>query len=353
MGNGASVKKTRYIGGKTLPTYFNEVIWSENQDLFENLGCDEVSGLSIFVAFAMMDQDQKGKIDSEKCISLIGSSSPKFTKRLFFIEEEEGSLFAKNSLTFTEFFTLIWAYCSLSAEGVARYCFEIFDIDNRWVLEKNDLKTMFRMLYMTEEHDESYIKNYPFSGEEQHIHKDDFIEYSTRMLVRKKLIQPAIDYQIKMRKKVGGNPLWDVLIKYRRKKFHHYDWRADTLQIAARNIVASDDPYKKRAKLSADKVLEENKKKVELENKLLADELANRENDIAEEQRLKAINAEDNIMKVALAQFIKYRKQLQEIEFNLDSYWDRHDCKQKLYELLDVYLKEHAAYWENKAQHKQ
>ena len=84
----------------------------------------------------------------------------------------------------------------------ARYAFEIFDVDNRWVLEKPDLETMFKLLYNTEEHDETYIAKYPYSGEERQIHKDDFIDHSAR---KKKLVQPVIDYRDRLRNCMGMN----------------------------------------------------------------------------------------------------------------------------------------------------
>ena len=82
-------------------------------------------------------------------------------------------------LDFREFVITVWNYCSFSNGELARYIFEIFDIEDENELEKVDIECMYKMLFDTNEHDEYMIVSiYPFDANKM-ISKEDFIEYSS------------------------------------------------------------------------------------------------------------------------------------------------------------------------------
>ena len=163
---------------------------------------------------------------------------------------------AKKGLCFEDFAIVLWNYCTLTSSGIARYVFEIFDVDKLGKLEKPDVETMYKMLYHCDEHDEKFLSQFPFNPVDESISKKDFIDHAKK---RKHLIQPALDYQKRLRKKLGGFIMWEMLTAHRKRKFHVHDESSPSLPEALTAILNSEEVLSKVVKVDADKLLEDAK----------------------------------------------------------------------------------------------
>lgn len=215
MGSGSSAN--RYIGGKYPAKYFREDIMPDLGDLMEKLHIDEARGLQIFISFCKMDKDESQTVDNLECHGYFGTTSTAFTNRVYFHDDEyiEGP----KGLNFQAFLIASWNFCTLYNSGLARYVFEVFDIERVGVLERPDIEAMYRMVYDCDDHDEKYLDEFPFEVDGT-ITKTNFIDH---VCVRRHWIQPVIDFQRKLRRKMGGIIMWEALSLYRKRYFAVFD----------------------------------------------------------------------------------------------------------------------------------
>jgi hypothetical protein len=140
-------------------------------------------------------------------------------------------------MDFVIFCKTLWDFCTLNTAGIARYVwdfiifaylsskfiyryvFEIFDLDNEHLLEAPDIETMYKMLYDSDDCDTKHLQAFKYDANGQ-ISKDKFIKHCRN---KKFLIKPALEYQSRVRKAVGGVLLWEALSAYRRRHFSVYD----------------------------------------------------------------------------------------------------------------------------------
>jgi hypothetical protein len=116
-----------------------------------------------------------------------------------------------------------------------RYVFEIFDPDNNFWLEQPDIEAIYRMLYDSNDHDTKHIQLIKFDDNGR-ISKEKFIKH---VRSKKFLIRPALDYQKRVRKMLGGLIMWEGLTGYRKRHFSVYDTKSTTLEDSFRAIIAS------------------------------------------------------------------------------------------------------------------
>lgn len=103
--------------------------------------------------------------------------------------------------------------------SLSRYVFEIFDPDNNGVVEQPDVEAMYRMLYDAENHDTKHITMIKFD-ENGKITKEKFIKH---MKSKKFVIKPALEYQTRMKRQLGGVIMWEGLAGYRKRHFSVFD----------------------------------------------------------------------------------------------------------------------------------
>eukprot|EP01032_Pedospumella_encystans_P028301 gene28301-31962_t len=241
---GAAVStNSRYMGGKTLLKFFHEDTWPALQDLLERVDMNENSGFEVFKVFARTDVNEDGLVDLNECFRYLGGKRTKFTERILYSEstvDEVGDIIS--GLNFKNFLIAIWNYCTLTPAGVARYCFEIFDVDETDMLEKPDLIAMFKMLFNTDDYEEDYVNIYGFDQYPK-VSKENFCTISAK---KPYLIQPALDYQNVLRRRVGGKIMWAHLTKHRERALRIVDEDERTLSNAVNAIVVSSKNYSKR-----------------------------------------------------------------------------------------------------------
>ena len=248
-------------------------------------------------------------------------------------------------MTFREFLIRLWSYCTLTPAQLSRHLFEIYDADNTGILEKPDVESMYRMMYDCDEHEESCVKKFPYD-EDGYVKKNDFVSHCDWY---RHLIQPAMGYQRKVRKKTGGVIMWAGLTSYRKKVFAGHDSEAATLEDACKSIIEWVDPNRKRKLVDAEAVLAEEKRK-------LAEEAEKREQERLElerqrqeeEERKKAGPKDDDVVTQAWAAHHAAMAEFEEDYFSTDDVWDRNEARMHLWALLDGAKEVSANYWKRR-----
>ena len=131
------------------------------------------------------------------CFDYIGGVRTRFTERILYYD----NIHTKNrKLDFPSFALIVWNYCTLTSAALARMIFEIFDPERNGTLEMVDIKTIYQMLYDSSDFDEKEIARLPFDKFNR-ISKARFIGHCKN---HHHIIQPMIDYQSIMRRRLGG-----------------------------------------------------------------------------------------------------------------------------------------------------
>lgn len=324
--------------------FFREDTWPALEDLFERFDMNESAGFEVFKVFARTDVNEDGLVDLNECFRYLGGRRTKFTERILYSEstvDEVGDIIS--GLTFKNFLVAIWNYCTLTPEGVARYCFEIFDVDETDMLEKPDIIAMFMMLYNTEEHEEDYISMYRFDRYPK-VSKENFCTVSAKYQY---LIKPALDYQNLLRRRIGGKAMWSHLTKHRERALKPIDQDERTLGNAVSEIVVSSKNFSKRFDApSADRLIETSQKKVATDTEMAERELRLQQRRLESESRSLRATAPDRKMHQAWAILNSRKQAFEEEEYLTTDMERRNRDRQTLFALFDVAKMESIAYWQ-------
>lgn len=337
----------RYLMGKQPAKYFKEDLWPQIDDLLDKLDLDESRAVEIFKAFVNMDVDCSQTIELNECYQYFGGERSKFTERIFYMINENGDIHAPpRPMSFKEFAIQMYKYCSLNVAQIARMLYEIYDIDQDGFLGRPEIESMYRFVYNCDEHDEFYVSQYPFDGNME-ITKEDFIEFSCK---HNHLIKPAIDYQRRLRRKLGGVLMWESISAYRKAKFFVYDSQSPTLDEALAAILEFDDPLRRQKRVEAAKLLEEeNRRKEELAEQAEIERLRKEREEAAMKRRIE-LKAPDRKMKLAWEAFEEKKLAFKLEVFTTDEVMERRDKRLKLYECLDEAIEISKAYWDEAEQ---
>jgi len=324
MGNGV----VKSVGGKPPEKYFKLEVWPNISDLFEKLHLDESKCYQLFLAFCLMDPEEKRITNVNKCFQYLGGIRTKFTERVYYYENLESK---DNSLNFMAFSLASWNYCTLQPSGLARMIFEIFDPDNKLFVTRAQVQTMYRMLYDCDTHDEKVIKSFPFDDDNT-ISKSIFINHCNR---HRHLIKPAIDYQTRLKKMLGGIIMWESVISCRKSYFQAFEVQYATLDEVLIAIVKSEDMYKKMKKQEADRVLLEQRLKLRQEAEEAQKKLKQRERELEEERRKQEKNSPEKIVRDIWYKYEIAREDFDLTKYTIDEMWNRREARMELFRLFD------------------
>lgn len=316
-------------------------------DIFEWLGITEEVGFNLFIAFVQIDINQDGRVDVKECFSFIGGRPTKFTQRVFHNQRLKANGDVEIiGLKFIEFVKVLWNFCTMSYYTLAQYIFEIMDVDNTAVLEREDIEAIYRMLYDCPQHDEVAVGLYSFYNNQ--IIKQDFCKISGHIGItfrNQMLIQPAIDFQRRIHKKIGGKRLWDQLSAHRKKNFEEIDRLADTVPDAMEDIIELGLKQPPRV-IHAEMLLEQHQKQFADDMLGVESELRAREEQLAAEERRRKATAEDRFMLQALRNLDQAKLKFEAEEFTTEDVWARHERRMELFQLYDDYVVLAKEYWE-------
>lgn len=333
-----SQEPKKYMGGKVTAKYFLEDVWPTVWELFSKLNINEIRGLSLFKAFVEIDVDESETIEPEESLRYFGIRT-KFTERFFYVEQTDPH--NPSGLNFHDWAIEAYNFLSLDPAGVARFVFEIFDVDSKMVVEKADVETMYRMLYDCDDHDEYFVDQLPYDRALS-ISKAEFCKYCAR---HRHIIQPALYYQRKVRKALGGIRMWEGLAGYRRRVFQAVDTGCTTLSDAITTIVNMEDPSRRRRQKHAELLLKEQTAMLGYEQELAEKEAKQREKQLAREQKMATRSAELVKMKKCWHDFSKKKKAFLEAEYTTDDIWMRREHRLELFTLLDAWNDAAERHW--------
>jgi hypothetical protein len=198
-------------------------------------------------------------------------------------------------------------------------------------IEGGEIGAIYRMLYDADEHDTKIVTTFPLDGDGK-VTKEKFIKY---VKSKKALISPAIEYQSRMRKHLGGLIMWEQLTGYRKRNFAVFDQKSRTLDEAFVAIINSPDPNKKVIPLTATEkvIIEQNKIKEAAE--LARQQLVEFERHRADEKRKAQSGQEDRAMSLAWMALEAKKYAFRELEFTTSTIMDRQEARDEVYAVLD------------------
>jgi hypothetical protein len=424
MGSAIFGPTKRYMGGKSLLKFFSEDVVPVMSHIFERLKINHADGFELFRHFAAIDAVENGVIDLQQCLEYFTLEKTPFSERIFYhvLTDDEDTMvqlmhkngkssedarvtgintnvnrLKKIGLTFEDFVLLVWSYCTLDRDGIARYVFEIFDTDNKLSLHKSFLKTIFQMLYNTNDVEEDYFSFYPITLVEEkapmtittgrsskrtritkktspirpairnrikaseilrqpsedlndvndsddedevvekvfreEISKISFMETSKTKVL---LIQPALSIQSHLRKKIGGVSRWLTLANFRRKELAIYDNQCDTLVESLAAILESAHDIKQhRLDSTTEKILEAKSQKLKSEKNAAQKELQLLQKQQHQEKLTNDIYGRDRPMKIAWSIYEERKDAFEREEFTMEDPYYRRQRREELYYLLD------------------
>jgi len=313
MGGGYS---TRYIGGKSPQKYFLEDLYPTLESNLLKLDLDEERSFIVFQIFVKADTDLDEHISIKELSKHVGNRKSKYTDRVLLSTDNTHDEDAvSKGISFEKFIIHLWHYCTLGSAGVARHCFELFDVDNLGILEKPDLETMYKMLYDCDDHDEKQLQLFPLNPNDESVTKKDFIDHARK---NKHLIQPALDYQSKLRKKIGGVVMWTLLTSFRHRRFHVHDDTAPTLSEALVAILDSEEVVRKKEVEDVDAIMAEQAAKIAAEEAEFARELREREEAERERKKKAELKPEDKVLQDAWQELEDMKTDYQDTKWVID-----------------------------------
>ena len=334
----------RYMQGKQPERFYKEELWPKVDEHLEKLEVGFSRGYEIFKAFIAIDLDNSDNVDMDEIFKYFGGGRTAMQERFFWLPSDDNDpTSAAKAMNFLEFALTSYKHLSLSVKQLARMVFEIYDPDGNGYLERCDLLSMFMWTYDVHEvssNDIYYIDRFPFD-EKLFIEKEAFIDHCAHHYF---LLQPVIDFQRRLRRKMGGVAMWESISAYRSNKFRVFDEESLTLEAAHVAIVMSEDPFKRRRQMAAERLLQEKEKK-------MADEQAAQERLLEEKKEKKrrekqlALTGPDRFMRQAWKDFEDAREVFHNEIFSTDQLTERRETRLRLYELLDTASRLQAEYF--------
>lgn len=344
MGSGVS---RRYIGGKRPDIYFHEDLFPSIEATLLKLDLIEERAFKIFEIFVLVDIDISEKVSMLELHKYLGGKRTKLTERILLSSDNTkyDSIALKDGIDYYTFVINLWHFCTLSVGGIARYCFELFDIDNLGLLEKPDLETMYKMFYDCDDCDEKEINLFIFNPHDESILKKDFIDHCKK---NKHFIQPALDYQLRLQKKIGGRVLWALLSSFRQRKFHIHDETAKNLKDALITILNSEEVVKKKEIEDVDAILAEQKRKQLEEEELFKKELIEREKAELMRQQLEKLRPEDKVLVDGWNHLEQLKTEYGETKWTIEKLEKKKYHRQLIYDQYDKIAALYTVYWKKK-----
>jgi hypothetical protein len=336
MGAGASVR--RYKGGKRPEKYFIEDQWPLVEDMLTKLGFNRETGFVLFRLFADIDVDEGGSCDLDETFGFLGGKRSKYNERVF---ELKGANNPKDGLEFLPWSIALWNFSTFSSQMIARSLWEVFDSDGGGELTKHHVDAMFRMMYDLD-HSEPKIMD-AFPCEKKEPFKISKLAFLNHIAWDKRIIKPGLNFQKRVRKKLGGNEMWNKLASYRKRCFGMYDEHAPTLEISLAQIVAASNPNRKVA--PADLKLAQEKVKLKREMEEAARELREKERREHIERRRQELLAEDRPMKLAWGNLDTSMIAFEENPWSIEDIEERKAARLHLFDLCDKAIEETKKYW--------
>lgn len=344
MGSGAS---RRYIGGKRPDLYFREDLYPTMEVLLLKLDLDEERAFKIFEIFVKVDTDVSEKVSITELHKYLGGNRTKFTDRVLLATDNNiyDAIALKEGINYFTFVTNLWNYCTLSVSGIARYCFEVFDVDNVNTLERPDLESMYRMLYDCDDCDSEQLSYLPLDARDESLDKTRFVDHCRR---NRHFVLPALEYQARLQRRVGGRVLWALLGAFRARRFGVHDDTARTVHDALVAILNSEEVRKKTEVEDVDRILEEQARKHAEEEAEFKRELEERERAELERLQLEKLRPEDKVLIDGWKELDELKLEYSETKWTIEKLDKKKHQRQLIYDFYDRMAALYTVYWKKK-----
>ena len=206
----------RYLN--LIAFHLHSVFALSSYKLLQVIGISQLDTKKIFDAFVTIDFDGSGVVSFGEFHRYFhfGWNHSYFTERIFdmYLQDEKG-------LTFEQFILCIWNLCSYDKEMMARYLFNIFDIDRVEEISLHEVDAMMRLIFSTnicQQFKDAMACIQDHCKNEELISLDSFVGL---VISTPSILKPVFDYQARMIERTTGSSSakWDEYRNKRRQKF--------------------------------------------------------------------------------------------------------------------------------------
>ena len=148
-----------YMIGRQPIKYYNENLRSK-LSYITYLGLNNSNIFRLFEIFLLLNTSETGLTNMIENIDYFRAS--KFDCRILISSIDSLNELSTN-ITFEQWVIMIWNICTLTITQLSQLLYEIYDIDNKCILYKHDIQTMYKMVYDCDDYDVYQINKLPFT----------------------------------------------------------------------------------------------------------------------------------------------------------------------------------------------
>uniref|UniRef100_A0A7S4QMY1 EF-hand domain-containing protein n=2 Tax=Ditylum brightwellii TaxID=49249 RepID=A0A7S4QMY1_9STRA len=249
MGSGVS---RRYKYGINTERYFKNKILPRSRELLKILSFSYRRSLYLFRLFIKIDKDKSGQISLNEFRRFFGIRKGAFLERLFCILDSDQN----GTLEFNEFVVGIWNFCTNDMHLLAKFAFDIFDIDRNEELSIEEIDALVRMVHNTSHADESTMRGIREFCPNDRITLGKFIQLASE---QPDVLKPIIDAQQLVQGQVFSVNFWRRRTDKRRRKFGRTEIPIGMSWESLMELFASYEGNKSDAKDNDDSMMNEEK----------------------------------------------------------------------------------------------
>ena len=180
--------------------------------VFGKLQLDASIGKKFYKVFISMDKDKSGSIDIDEFFTKFHIDYSDFSRRVFEVVDVSGD----GDLDFGEFFIGLYNYCTYDKGSIARFAFNLFDVDKSGEIEKQEVTLLVKMMFGRNAPDEETQKIIRILDKD----KDGKLSLTEFLEIQKKIgtvMKPAVSMQNQLQSRILGAAWWRKQITSRRK----------------------------------------------------------------------------------------------------------------------------------------
>jgi Ca2+-binding EF-hand superfamily protein len=194
----------------------NTVVPGQGKEVYDTATKLKISQSDInalFRQFCNIDFDHSGIVDVSEFIVYHHITSEIIGELIFSLFDRDKS----GKIDFQEYMVALWNYCTLNKDSLARFAFEIFDVDNSGVLTKEDIQEVIDIIWGYQKNERLNNVTKLFSDNKTgEIKADEFVEMSKHFPM---LLLPIFEVQNKLQGSGLVRFMWSKLTKQRQNNF--------------------------------------------------------------------------------------------------------------------------------------
>ena len=192
--------------------YNNALEETSLRPMFGKLKLGEKTGKAFYKIFLSVDNDKSGSIDIHEFFTRFSVDVTRFSRRVFECVDTSGD----GDLDFGEFFVGVYNYCSYDKKQIARFAFNLFDVDGSGEIERQEVQMLVKMMFGKGKTDDETDKILRILDKDKDgkLSLSEFLEIQTKIDT---MLKPAVQMQHQMQSRIMGASWWDTQIKHRQQ----------------------------------------------------------------------------------------------------------------------------------------